>query len=129
MIKADAMEETHKQRVKEALCFLAPEQTGSVETTTEDHRTDLYSLGILFWCLIVGQGQVPFEGSPMEILHAVAQKRPMPVHEVRRDVPHVLAQIIEKVYMSFGFNYVFLTRLIISLLRKILTSVTIALMV
>ena len=54
-------------------------------------------LGILFWTLLVGQGQMPFEGSPMEILHAIAQRRPMPVHEFRRDIPHVVAQIIEKV--------------------------------
>ncbi|KAF7324347.1 Histidine kinase [Mycena venus] len=31
---------------------------------TQDHRTDLYSLGILFWTLLVGRGQMPFEGGP-----------------------------------------------------------------
>lgn len=90
------MEELEKRKVKEALCYLAPEQTGSFETSIEDHRTDLYSLGIMLWTLIVGQGVMPFEGSPLEVLHAIAQKRPMPVHEVRRDIPHVLALIIEK---------------------------------
>jgi serine/threonine protein kinase len=79
------------------LCYLAPEQTGGVETITQDHRTDLYSLGILFWTLLVGRGQVPFEGGPLELLHAIVQKRPMPVHEVRRDVPQVLASIVDKV--------------------------------
>ena len=88
-------------KVKEALCYLAPEQTGAVETMTQDHRTDLYSLGIMFWTLLVGRGQMPFEGGPLELLHAIVQKRPMPVHEVRRDVPQVLAYIIDKV----GFTY------------------------
>lgn len=96
VIAADTLEELSKRKVKEALCYLAPEQTGSVETAHEDHRTDLYSLGVLFWTLLVGHGQMPFEGSPMEILHAIAQRRPIPVHEFRRDIPHVVAQIIEK---------------------------------
>jgi serine/threonine protein kinase len=84
-----AFDELEKVKVKEALCYLAPEQTGSIETMTQDHRTDLYSLGILFWTLLVGRGQMPFEGGPLELLHSIVQKRPMPVHEVRRDVPQV----------------------------------------
>jgi serine/threonine protein kinase len=92
-----AFEEVEKLKVKEALCYLAPEQTGSIETLTQDSRTDLYSLGILFWTLLVGRGQMPFEGGPLELLHSIVQKRAMPVHEVRHDVPQVLALIIEKV--------------------------------
>jgi serine/threonine protein kinase len=91
-----AFEDAEKLKIKEALCYLAPEQTGGVETMTQDHRTDLYSLGILFWTLVVGRGQMPFEGGPLELLHAIVQKRPMPVHEVRRDIPQVLACIIDK---------------------------------
>ncbi|KAN0138534.1 hypothetical protein V8E53_003522 [Lactarius tabidus] len=96
VIQADGLGEENRSKVKEALCYLSPEQTGSMETTSDDHRTDLYSLGIMFWTLLVGRGMLPFEGGPLEILHSIAQKRPMPVHEVRRDVPQVLAQIIEK---------------------------------
>ncbi|KAF9072703.1 dual-domain HisK/Mak2 protein kinase [Rhodocollybia butyracea] len=89
-------EEGEKLKVKEALCYLAPEQTGSFETMTQDQRTDLYSLGILFWTLLVGRAQMPFEGGALELLHSIIQKRPMPVHEVRRDVPQVLANIVDK---------------------------------
>jgi serine/threonine protein kinase len=92
-----AHEEEEKLKVKEALCYLAPEQTGSIDTMTQDHRTDLYSLGILFWTLLVGRGRMPFEGGPLELLHSIVQNRPMPVHEVRRDIPQVMANIIEKV--------------------------------
>ncbi|KAF7319894.1 Histidine kinase [Mycena kentingensis (nom. inval.)] len=95
-----AFDELEKVKVKEALCYLAPEQTGSIETMTQDHRTDLYSLGILFWTLLVGRGQMPFEGGPIELLHSIVQKRPMPVHEVRRDVPQVLASIIDKLLVK-----------------------------
>nr|GAT57553.1 histidine kinase [Mycena chlorophos] len=96
----NAIHESEKVKVKEALCYLAPEQTGSIETMTQDHRTDLYSLGILFWTLLVGRGQMPFEGGPIELLHSIVQKRPMPVHEVRRDVPQVLASIIDKLLVK-----------------------------
>ncbi|KAJ6626914.1 dual-domain HisK/Mak2 protein kinase [Mycena sp. CBHHK59/15] len=95
-----AFDELEKVKVKEALCYLAPEQTGSIETMTQDHRTDLYSLGILFWTLLVGRGQMPFEGGQLELLHSIVQKRPMPVHEVRRDVPQVLASIIDKLLVK-----------------------------
>jgi len=97
-------EEVQKLKVKEALCYLAPEQTGSIETMTQDHRTDLYSLGILFWTLLVGRGQMPFEGGPLELLHAIVQKRPMPV---RRDIPQVLANVVDKVCCSLEFTYKF----------------------
>lgn len=97
-------EEVQKLKVKEALCYLAPEQTGSIETMTQDHRTDLYSLGILFWTLLVGRGQMPFEGGPLELLHAIVQMRPMPVHEVRRDIPQVLANVVDKVCCSLEFS-------------------------
>ncbi|EIN13359.1 histidine kinase [Punctularia strigosozonata HHB-11173 SS5] len=96
VIRSEAMDEAEKLKVKEAICYMAPEQTGSVETTTEDNRTDLYSLGVMFWTLLVGRGTLPFEGPPVELLHAVVQKRPMPVHEVRRDLPQVLAVIVGK---------------------------------
>ncbi|PCH33241.1 hypothetical protein WOLCODRAFT_21861 [Wolfiporia cocos MD-104 SS10] len=96
VLRADAFEEVKKLKVKEALCYLAPEQTGSMEALNEDHRTDLYALGVLFWTLLVGRGTMPFEGGPLELLHAIVQKRPMPVHEVRRDIPQVLALIIDK---------------------------------
>lgn len=75
-----------------------------MESTAEDHRTDLYALGVMFWTLLVGRGTLPFEGGPLEILHAVVQKRPMPVHEVRRDVPQVLALIIDKVTNHFSIS-------------------------
>ncbi|KAI0809255.1 histidine kinase [Irpex lacteus] len=96
VLRSDALEEAQKLKVKEALCYLAPEQTGGMESTSEDHRTDLYALGVMFWTLLVGRGVLPFEGGPLELLHSIVQKRPMPVHEVRRDVPQVLAMVIDK---------------------------------
>jgi serine/threonine protein kinase len=97
VIQADSMPFSEQKKVKEAICYLAPEQTGTAETTTEDHRTDLYALGVLFWTLLVGHGTLPFEGSPVEMLHQVVQQKPVEVHEIRRDVPVVLSHILTKV--------------------------------
>lgn len=84
------------RKVKEAICYLAPEQTGTAETNTEDHRTDLYALGVLFWTMLVGHGTLPFDGSPVEMLHKVVQSKPREVHEVRQDVPPVISAIVSK---------------------------------
>ena len=71
-----------------------------MEVNAEDHRTDLYALGIVFWTLIVDRERMPFDGRPRELLQAIAHKRPLPLHEVRRGVAQVLAFIIEKVGVS-----------------------------
>ncbi|KAH7104691.1 hypothetical protein BKA62DRAFT_693063 [Auriculariales sp. MPI-PUGE-AT-0066] len=92
----DAMDDEEKFRIREALCSLAPEQTSSTDNIHEDHRTDLYSLGIVFWMLLVGNGRLPFDGPPMELLHSIVQRRPMAVHECRRDVSSVIGAIIDK---------------------------------
>lgn len=97
VIQADSMPSSEQRKVKEAICYLAPEQTGMAETAAEDHRTDLYALGVLFWTLLVGHGTLPFEGSPVELLHQVVQQKPVEVHEIRRDVPVVLSTILTKV--------------------------------
>ncbi|KAH9927462.1 histidine kinase [Epithele typhae] len=106
VLQADQLDEDNKFKVKEALSYFAPEQTGSMENLPEDHRTDLYSLGIMFWTLLVGRGTLPFESGPLDLLYAVVHKRPMPVHEIRRDIPQVLAIIIEKLlYKSPDARY------------------------
>lgn len=87
--------------LKHAICHLAPEQVGGFDTEIQfDHRTDLYSLGVFFWTLVVGREMLPFEGSPLELLHAIVQKKPLSACEVRKDVPPVLSSILDKVGAS-----------------------------
>ena len=98
LVVAASANTEHSMKAKEALCYLAPEQTGNFDYITRtDHRTDLYSLGVLFWTLIVGRGEMPLEGSILEILHAIVHEAPLTVRAVRKDVPPMLSVIIDKV--------------------------------
>ncbi|KAI8138755.1 hypothetical protein BJV82DRAFT_673294 [Fennellomyces sp. T-0311] len=75
------------------LAYMSPEQTGRT-TYAPDHRTDLYSLGVVFFVLL--SGRAPFDGGPLEILNSILSKRIPLVHEIQLDVPEVLSRIIEK---------------------------------
>ncbi|KZT42789.1 hypothetical protein SISSUDRAFT_979545 [Sistotremastrum suecicum HHB10207 ss-3] len=96
VVRSENSDDKERQRIAEAMCCLAPEQTGGTESNSEDHRTDLYSLGVFFWMLLVGRGVLPFEGTPIEVLRAIVQTDIRPVHELRGDIPAVIARILEK---------------------------------
>ncbi|KAI9251842.1 hypothetical protein BDA99DRAFT_521323 [Phascolomyces articulosus] len=75
------------------LMYMSPEQTGRT-TYTPDHRTDIYSLGIVFFVILTGQS--PFEGSPLETLNGILSRKIALVHELQPQVPNVISRIIEK---------------------------------
>ena len=78
--------------VKHKLQFIAPEQTGRMPAEP-DSRTDIYSLGILFWTLLAGKAA--FEGEhPIDVIQAVLGKRLPPVSSARLDVPDAVSNII-----------------------------------
>lgn len=79
---------------KMKLFYISPEQTGRMPAEP-DSRTDIYSIGVLFWMLLT---QKPvFEGeTPFDILQGVLGRRIPNVAEVRIDVPDVIGRIIQK---------------------------------
>lgn len=80
--------------IKNRLMFIAPEQTGRT-SADPDYRTDIYSLGILFWTMLAGEPA--YDGlTPMEIMQAVLGKRVPPISNLRFDVPDVLSGIIQR---------------------------------
>lgn len=86
------------------LVYMSPEQTGRT-TYIPDHRSDIYSLGIVFFVLLTGRN--PFDGGPLDILNGILSRKIPLVHEIQLEVPEVLARIIEKMTnkVSRGFRY------------------------
>ena len=80
--------------IKGKLQFIAPEQTGRMPAEP-DSRTDIYSLGILFWTMLTRQAA--FEGeTPMDVVQAVLGRKIPTVSHHRMDIPDVVSGIIQK---------------------------------
>jgi signal transduction histidine kinase/predicted ATPase len=76
------------------LAFIAPEQTGRMPAEP-DSRTDIYSLGILFYSMLCGD--TPFDGnSPLDVMQNVLNKRIPPVSSKRIDIPEALSSVIQR---------------------------------
>lgn len=79
---------------KTKLSYMSPEQTGRMPAEP-DSRTDIYSLGILFWTMLTQQAA--FDGnSPMDIIQGVLGRRLPSVSSIRMDLPDVISRIIQK---------------------------------
>lgn len=75
-----------------SLDYISPEQTGRMNRIV-DYRTDLYSLGIIFYELLTGE--TPFsESDPLELVHCHIAQQAQPPHRLNRDIPKQLSNII-----------------------------------
>ena len=80
--------------VEHKLQFIAPEQTGRLPAEP-DSRTDIYSLGILFWTML--SGEVPFPGlTALDVMQNVLSRRIPPISSKRMDVPDCLSAVIQR---------------------------------
>ncbi len=76
------------------LTYMSPEQTGRMNRPL-DYRTDFYSLGIVFYEMLVGHP--PFQSvNAIELVHAHLAKHPLPPHKVNRQLPRAISHIIMK---------------------------------
>ena len=80
--------------IKNKLQFVAPEQTGRMPAEP-DSRTDIYSLGVLFWMMLTREPAFIGE-TPMDIIQSVLGRRITPVSNKRMDVPDIISSIIQK---------------------------------
>ena len=71
--------------------YMAPEQAAADPAT--DYRADLYALGVVAYEMLAGR--TPFAGrSPQALMAAHLTERPMPITELRPDVPAGLAALV-----------------------------------
>ncbi|HRI63133.1 MAG TPA: protein kinase [Polyangium sp.] len=97
-IASELSEEATNAAIPEALegtlAYMSPEQTGRTARGL-DTRTDLYSLGVMFFELLAGQR--PFlETDPLALVHAHLAKPPPNVEELNPTVPWTVAHIVER---------------------------------
>ena len=72
--------------------YMSPEQTSGRPL---DHRTDIFSLGVLLHEMATGQR--PFEGnSSAELVSAILRDTAPPVTDIRPDLPSDLARVIRR---------------------------------
>lgn len=72
--------------------YMSPEQ---VLGKSLDARTDLWSLGVLYYQALTGK--TPFAGkSGIAVLHAITEEPYAPPHTVRKDLPLLAGKIVER---------------------------------
>ncbi len=72
--------------------YMSPEQAKGKEV---DHRTDIWSFGVVFYELITGK--LPFEGEyDQAITYSVINEKQKPVSFFRNDLPTEIEQIVNK---------------------------------
>lgn len=83
------------EKLEGSLMYISPEQTGRMNRIV-DYRTDLYSLGIIYYEMLTGK--LPFEYTDaMEMVHAHLASQPPSISSHREGGPsEVIQQIINK---------------------------------
>ena len=72
--------------------YMSPEQLGG---RVVDHRTDIFSLGVMLYQM--ASGRRPFSGeSALELASAILRDAPRPLRETRPELPAALGQIVQR---------------------------------
>jgi eukaryotic-like serine/threonine-protein kinase len=76
--------------------YMSPEQVRGIDV---DERTDIFSLGIVFYEVLAGRP--PFEGSTVsDLIAAILHKEPPPINEAASGVSAALQRIIRRILLK-----------------------------
>ena len=93
-LQRDEQRDMNPGSLEGTLAYMSPEQTGRMNRSI-DYRTDFYSLGVTFYEMLTGD--VPFRSDdPMELVHCHIAKMPVSPHEVNKETPGVVSDIVMK---------------------------------
>lgn len=82
------------KRLAGALAYISPEQTGRMNRSV-DHRSDIYSAGIVMYELLAGRTPFLTEDA-MTMVHAHIASEPPSLHQFDPEVPEVIVHVVQK---------------------------------
>jgi len=87
-----AQDSTSYSLSKGHLAYIAPEQTSRMDAIV-DYRSDLYSMGVLFYQLLTGR--LPFRTEePLELVHCHLARTPTPPSDIDSEIPGPLSDLV-----------------------------------
>jgi serine/threonine-protein kinase len=74
------------------IAYMSPEQARGEEV---DHRTDIWSFGVVLYEMF--GGQLPFKGEQDQaVVYSILNKKPKPITDLRSEIPVSIGQVVDK---------------------------------
>jgi len=74
------------------VAYMSPEQTRGEEV---DHRTDIWSFGVVLYEMF--SGQLPFKGEHDQgVVYSILNEKPKPIRDLRSEIPVSIEQVVDK---------------------------------
>jgi eukaryotic-like serine/threonine-protein kinase len=92
LAKVSGADLTREPRAMGTIAYMSPEQTYGAGV---DRRTDIWSLGVLFYEMLTGHR--PFRGDTQgRLIYAIRYAEPIPIRELRSEIPSVVASVVSR---------------------------------
>jgi serine/threonine protein kinase/Tfp pilus assembly protein PilF len=94
--------------------FMSPEQARGEDV---DHRTDIWSLGVLFYEMLTGE--LPFQGeNEAAVIYCLLNEEPKAIQIFRSDVPDYITRLISQILQKDRSNRISSAKEIITRLKE-----------